>query len=208
MLFRSYQKGCLKVELQHLASIIQGNIPTRIEVDIGEPMETITMQELNYIVNVSDDLPVEKYLIVQNDKSNNYTLTKQHDVIVGLNSGRAMVIEPNRVNKLVLSNLAIIRIKDFNTLDPYYLCWFINNNKNTIKKMQQGTASVSIIPLTLLKVFDIPLISIKIQQIIGEISELKRQRDRLTQIIETKKTEMLTQQLAKIFEKETNNGNK
>lgn len=196
------------MELQHLASIIQGNIPTRIEVDIGEPMETITMQELNYIVNVSDDLPVEKYLIVQNDKSNNYTLTKQHDVIVGLNSGRAMVIEPNRVNKLVLSNLAIIRIKDFNTLDPYYLCWFINNNKNTIKKMQQGTASVSIIPLTLLKVFDIPLISIKIQQIIGEISELKRQRDRLTQIIETKKTEMLTQQLAKIFEKETNNGNK
>lgn len=196
------------MELQQLASIIQGNIPTRIEVEFGKKIETITMQELNYIANISDDLPVEKYIIVQNDKINAYTLTKQYDVIVGLSSGKAMVIESNRTNKLVLSNLAIIRIKDINKLDPYYLCWFINNNKNTIKRMQQGTASVSIIPLTLLKNYDIPLIPIKIQQIIGKISELKRQRDRLTQIIETKKTEMLTQQLAKVFEKETKDGNK
>lgn len=196
------------MELQQLASIIQGNIPTRIEVDFGKKIETITMQELNYIANVSDDLPVEKNLIVQNDKVNTYTLTKQYDVIVGLSSGKAMVIESNRANKLILSNLAIIRIKDSNQLDPYYLCWFINNNKNTIKKMQQGTASVSIIPLTLLKIFDVPLIPIKTQQIIGKISELKRQRDRLTQIIENKNTEMLTQQLAKIFEKETKDGNK
>lgn len=198
----------LKVELQQLASILQGNIPTRIEVDWGKKIETITMQELNYIANVSDDLPAEKYIIVQNDKVNAYTLTKQYDVIVGLSSGKAMVVESKRANKLVLSNLAIIRIKDINKLDPYYLCWFINNNKNTIKRMQQGTASVSIIPLTLLKNYDVPLIPIKIQQIIGKISELKRQRDRLTQIIETKKTEMLTQQLAKVFEKETKDGNK
>lgn len=196
------------MELQQLASILQGNIPTRIEVDWGKKIETITMQELNYIANVSDDLPAEKYIIVQNDKVNAYTLTKQYDVIVGLSSGKAMVVESKRANKLVLSNLAIIRIKDINKLDPYYLCWFINNNKNTIKRMQQGTASVSIIPLTLLKNYDVPLIPIKIQQIIGKISELKRQRDRLTQIIETKKTEMLTQQLAKVFEKETKDGNK
>lgn len=51
------------MELQHIANIIQGNIPTRIETTIGLSIETITMQELNYIANVSDDLPVEKILL-------------------------------------------------------------------------------------------------------------------------------------------------
>ncbi len=48
------------MELTKLADIIQGNIPTRIEVSSGQSIETITMQELNYIANVSDDLPIEK----------------------------------------------------------------------------------------------------------------------------------------------------
>ena len=41
------------MDLQDLANIIQGNIPTRIEVSSGQPIETITMQELNYIANVN-----------------------------------------------------------------------------------------------------------------------------------------------------------
>ena len=51
------------MELKFIATIIQGNIPTRIEVPTGQSIETITMQELNYIANVSDDLPVEKILL-------------------------------------------------------------------------------------------------------------------------------------------------
>lgn len=58
-----------QVELQSLANIIQGNIPTRIEVTTGQSIETITMQELNYIVNVSDDLPIAKYITVKAIKS-------------------------------------------------------------------------------------------------------------------------------------------
>lgn len=60
------------MELTKLADIIQGNIPTRIEVPSGQSIETITMQELNYIANVSDDLPIEKYLTVQSDKIASY----------------------------------------------------------------------------------------------------------------------------------------
>ena len=48
------------VELLQLANIIQGNIPTRIESPVGQSIETITMQELNYIANVSDELPMVK----------------------------------------------------------------------------------------------------------------------------------------------------
>lgn len=196
------------MELQHLANIIQGNILTRIEAVTGEAVETITMQELNYIANVSDDLPVEKYITVQSDKLKTYSLTKEHDVIVGLSSGKAIVIEKKRANKLILSNLAIIRIKDMGKVDPHYLCWFINSHKATIKKMQQGNAAVSIIPLSTLKNFDIELISIEIQRSIGKINELKRQRDRLTHSIETKKTDILTQQLMTIYKKEKSDGNK
>lgn len=196
------------MELQHIANIIQGNIPTRIETTIGLSIETITMQELNYIANVSDDLPVEKNITIQGDKLKSYSLTKEHDIIVGLNSGKAIVIESNRANKLILSNLAIIRIKDTEKVDPYYLCWFINSNKAAIKKMQQGTSAVSIIPLSMLKSFEVELLPIETQRTIGKINELKRQRDRLTHSIETKKTDILTQQLMTIYEKERKNGNK
>lgn len=196
------------MELQHIANIIQGNIPTRIETTIGLSVETITMQELNYIANVSDDLPVEKNITIQGDKLESYSLTKEKDVVVGLSSGKAIVIESNRANKLILSNLAIIRIKDTEKVDPYYLCWFINSNKAAIKKMQQGTSAVSIIPLSMLKSFKVELLPIETQRTIGKINELKRQRDRLTHSIETKKTDILTQQLMTIYEKERKNGNK
>lgn len=199
------------MELTKLADIIQGNIPTRIEVPSGQSIETITMQELNYIANVSDDLPIEKYLTVQSDKIATYSLTKEYDVVVGLSSGKAIVIEQSRARKLILSNLAIIRIKYINVLDPYYLCWYINNNKAALKelnKLKQATAAVSVIPLSMLKGFDIVLLPIEKQRIIGKINELKRKRDRLTHIIETKKSDILTQQLIKTFEKESKNGNK
>lgn len=199
------------MELQNLANIIQGNIPTRIEVPLGKSVETITMQELNYIANVSDELPVEKYIMVQGEKLDSYSLTKEKDVVVGLSSGKAIVIEKDRSNKLILSNLAIIRIKDTTKIDPYYLCWFINNSKSSLKqfrKLQQGNAAVSIIPLSMLKSFKIEMIPIETQRLIGKISELKRQKDRLTHSIETKKTDMLTQQLIKIYEKEKNDGKK
>ena len=196
------------MELKSIATIIQGNIPTRIEVPTGQSIETITMQELNYIANVSDDLPVEKYITVQSDKIGTYSLTKKYDIVVGLSSGKAIVIESKRADKLILSNLAIIRIKDMSKVDPYYLCWFINNNRSEIKKMQQGTSAVSIIPLSMLKSFEVTLLPIETQRTIGKISELKRQRDRLTHSIETKKTDILTQQLMKIYEKELQNGDK
>ena len=196
------------MELNQLASIIQGNIPTRIEVSEGESIETITMQELNYIANVSDDLPVEKHIVVQGDKLNTYSLTQNKDVVVGLSSGKAIVIDDKRANRLILSNLAIIRIKDNNLLDPYYLCWLINSNKAEIRKIQQGTAAVSIIPLSMLKSFDVTLVPIETQRTIGKIDELKRQRDRITHSIEAKKTDVLAQQLMIIYEKESKDGKK
>ena len=70
------------MELTKLADIIQGNIPTRIEVSSGQSIETITMQELNYIANVSDDLPLEKMLMYGKEASNRkQEIDRQHYTI-------------------------------------------------------------------------------------------------------------------------------
>ena len=204
-IYVNFKKDVHKMELCRLADIIQGNIPTRIEVSSGQAIETITMQELNYVANVSDDLPIEKYLTVQSDKIAAYSLTREYDVVVGLSSGKAIVIEQSRAGKLILSNLAIIRINNIDVLDPFFLCWYINNNKaalKELKKLKQATAAVSVIPLNMLKSFDIVLLPIEKQRLIGKTNELKRKRDRLMRIIETKKSDVLAQQLVKACEKE------
>ena len=64
-----------------------------------------------------------------------------------------------------------------------------------IKKLLQGTAAVFIIPLNVLKSFDIEVISLHKQQLIGKIYELNRQRERLNKIIEQKKSEVLSYRL-------------
>lgn len=196
------------MKLADLAEIIQGNIPTRIEETDGIPIETITMQELNYIANLSNDVPTKKHITVRDGKFDSYSLTKKNDVIVGLSSGKSIVIEESRVHKLVLSNCAIVRINDKNKVDPYYLSWYINNNTLAIKKMQQGTYAVSIIPLSILKSFEITLLPIEKQFLIGKIYELNRKRERLTQVIELKRSDVMSQRLLKVYAEEAENGKK
>ena len=195
--------------LSELAEIIQGNIPTRIEAENGEKIELLTMQDLNYIANVSDEEIAAKHITVQSDKSKSLSFVKEDDVFISLSSCKAIVVDDKNANKLILSNLAIIRIFDKEKLDPHFLCWYINKNINTIKKfkqLQQGTHTVSIIPLSIIKSFEIEMASISVQKQIGQIYELQRQRYRMNQVIEQKKAEVLTYQLMKIFEREVCNG--
>ena len=197
--------------LMDIAEIIQGNIPTRIESSEGIDIEIITMQELNYVTNISDDLPAIKYIKVQSKKNGRYSLTKENDIVIGLNSCKAMVISTLRANKIVLSNLATIRITDTALADPNYICWYLNKNTNAIKKfrqLQQGTHAVSVIPINEIKNFNIELLPIDKQRKIGEIYELYRQRRRLNQIIESKKTEIMAYKLMKAYLREANNGEK
>jgi restriction endonuclease S subunit len=195
--------------LSELAEIIQGNIPTRIEVKDGMRVELLTMQDLNYFANLSNEETTTKYIRVQSDRIKSLSFVKEGDVVVSLSSCKAVVIDIKVVNRLVLSNLAIIRIYDKDALDPNFLCWYINRNPNAIKKfkqLQQGTHTVSIIPLSTVKNIDLEIIPISVQRKIGIIYELQRQRYRTNQIIEQKKAGVLSYQLMKIFEQEIYNG--
>ena len=79
--------------LSELAEIIQGNIPTRIEVRDGIRVELLTMQDLNYFANLSNEETTTKYIIVQSDRIKSLSFVKEGDVVVSLSSCKAIVID-------------------------------------------------------------------------------------------------------------------
>lgn len=197
------------MELGQMAEIIQGNNPTRIEKPVGIGtigIDVLTMQELNFVINDVDIEPQGKIINVEESKYDTFAFTRINDIVIVLSSGKTMVIDEARAGKIILSNLAIIRLNNISKIDPYFLCWYFNNNTTEIKKRLQGKALVSIIPITELKKIDIAPIPINRQRQIGKIYELNRKRERIQRSIAEKQKKILVYQLNKAYEKENING--
>lgn len=192
-----------KVKLNKIAEINQGNILTRIKSDNQlDEVETdsISMQELSYYIGILDSYDNYAKPKVSSSKLSSCIFTKQKDIVVGLSSRKAMVIEEERSNKLLLSNFALIRV-DTNKLDPYYFCWLFNENLQFQKKLEQkvqGSANVSILPINSLKELEFDLPNINIQKKIGLLYNLYRKRERLCKILIKKENIMINYYLNKI----------
>lgn len=169
----------MRYKINQLADISQGSILTRIKAqdNNGVCSEALTMQELSYYCNQSDDVATVNAVVVDKNRYENCLYSQTGDVLVGLSSGNAMVIEKERAGKLVLSNFAVIRIKDKKKLDPYYLCWMINDN-NDIKRqllpLYQKTSRVVVIPISTFKDIEIECCPIDKQVKIGKTYDLSR----------------------------------
>lgn len=169
----------MRYKINQLADISQGSILTRIKAqdNNGVCSEALTMQELSYYCNQSDDVATVNAVVVDKNRYENCLYSQTGDVLVGLSSGNAMVIEKERAGKLVLSNFAVIRIKDKKKLDPYYLCWMINEN-NDIKRqlfpLYQKTSRVVVIPISTFKDIEIECCPIDKQVKIGKTYDLSR----------------------------------
>lgn len=169
----------MRYKINQLADISQGSILTRIKAqdNNGVCSEALTMQELSYYCNQSDDVAAVNAVVVDKNRYENCLYSQTGDVLVGLSSGNAMVIEKERAGKLVLSNFAVIRIKDKKKLDPYYLCWMINEN-NDIKRqllpLYQKTSRVVVIPISTFKDIEIECCPIDKQVKIGKTYDLSR----------------------------------
>lgn len=192
----------MKRKLSEIADISQGSILTRIEdKSSNEIYETITMAELSYYALQSDIEPQQKFVSLKSKNSDKCIFTQEGDIILGLTSGKAMVVDESRVSKLVLSNFALIRIKDRNLVDPYYLCMLFNESSMMSKQLAslfQSTSRVFIILLSDLKDVEIELPDIKKQQSQGKIYDLTR---RLTRISRTKtdlKYKLITNQITNL----------
>lgn len=176
--------------LSDLAEVVQGNILTRIkptsQFDETEEIEAISMQELSYYVGDSDSQNEIVKIKVQKGKSNSFIYTQQKDIVVGLSSRKAMVVEEERSTRLLLSNFVRVRISDFSKLDPYYFCWLFNENlqfRNENSKYSQGSANVSVLSINELKKTNLELPNINTQRIIGQVYNLGRRKDRISKII-------------------------
>lgn len=194
-----------------ISDITQGSILTRIKaIGSGQVLKAITMQELSYYINASDEKGESNEIVVENKKIDNACFSRKGDILVGLSSGKAMVVEDENNNKLILSNFIRIRINDFNLIDPYYLCWTLNENRDILRAivaMTQGTARVSILPLAFLKDIEINIIPIEEQRKIGRIYELSRRRRRIRRNKEVLNYEINNKLLMEVYRKNKLGGN-
>lgn len=168
------------IKLNEIADITQGSILTRIKSDNGTKFDAYTMQQLSYYVNSSDEQGDFNTVDVLDDKKPNICLSKKNDLILGLTSGKAMIVEEE--NKLILSNFIRIRINDTNLCNPDFLCWMLNENKEVQKSMKalnQGSTRVGIITPNFIKDLEINLIPVQKQIKIGRVYQLQRKKTRI-----------------------------
>ena len=192
-----------KLKLNEIAEIYQGSILTRIkpvnQLDEVEA-DSISMQELSYYVGILDSFDNYTKSKISASKLPSCIFTKQKDIVVGLSSRKAMVIEEERSNKLLLSNFALVRV-DVNKLDPYYFCWLLNENlqfQKSLEQKVQGSAHVFILPINKLKESELDLPNINIQRKVGLLYDMYRKRERLDKQIMEKEKLVINYQLNKI----------
>ena len=194
----------MRYKISELAEISQGSILTRIKSSdsSGIKAEALTMQELSFYCNESDILPNANYVLVDINRNANCLYSQIGDVLVGLSSGNAMVIEADRAKKLVLSNFAVIRIKNKKKLDPYYLCWLLNKNNEVKRQLQllyQKTSRVVVIPITAFKDIEIECCNIKEQIHIGQVYNLSRKLLRIKRLKAEKVNKFINNSLSDLI---------
>lgn len=172
----------MKRKLSEIADITQGSILTRIKSDKGQLLKALTMQQLSYYVNLSDDPGNDNSIIVNPEKIKNLCVAEVGDLLIGLSSCKAMVIEKKDKGKVVLSNFIRVKVNE-EIIDRNFLCWALNENKmiqSSIQSFVQGTTRVVIIPPAFFKNVEIDLIPLSNQKRIGQIYQLMRRKTRLS----------------------------
>lgn len=172
------------IKLSELADITLGTILTRVNAESHDDaisVDTISMQEVSYYAGKTDIKGETLYSKIKANKVTSCVFTKENDIVLGLTSRSAMVIDCSRANKLIASNFLKIRIHDTNLLNPKYLCWLINENStiiNYIESNKQGTAAVSVLKAQDIRELPIEIIPLENQLKIANFydSYLKKYR--------------------------------
>lgn len=188
--------------LEEIADITQGSILTRIKDTSGTAFKTFTMQQLSYYINASDTPGLFNEIVVNNDKIGNLCIAKENDILVGLASGKAMKVSKEDDGCVVLSNFIRIRLKDVEKFDPDFICWIFNENLYTQKyfaSQTQGSARVSIIPLSFIKCLNVDLIPFEQQKKIGRIYQLQKEKVKLVLKKEKIKSAIIGKELFEIY---------
>lgn len=163
------------IKLSDIADITIGTTFNRVSAsahdDVVE-LKTISMQDVSYYCDKTEIKPDNLINKINSEKISNCLFTKRNDVVLGMTSRNAMVIDDSRTNQLLLSNFLCIRIRDLNTLDPNYLCWLLNDSSEIQKifdSAMQGSANVHVLKAQDVRNLEIPIVEIEKQVIIGKL---------------------------------------
>lgn len=189
------------MKLGDFSEIKLGTIITRLQ---KEPYEDIVKfpainmkQVASYDgINDIDDEPFFVEVPVSQKKT--LLISRLNDVVIGLTSQKAMVIEIENINKLVPSNFALIRI-DHDSIDPFYLCWQLNegNASKAIRNEIQGTSVVRVLALQSIHDINIDPLPIMKQRKIGKLYQAFIRRNTIHNKIKKENHKLIKQGLNK-----------
>lgn len=191
------------MKLRDFSEIKLGTIVTRLQ---KKPYEdsvkypAISMKQVSSYDGINEYEDDSFFVEVPISQRNNVLVSKLNDIVIGLTSQRAMVIEKENTDKLVPSNFALIRINN-DTIDPFYLCWQLNegNASKSIRTEIQGTSVVRVLAIQSIHDINIELLPIIKQKQIGKLYQTFIRSNKIQNKLKNEKHKLIKQGLNRMI---------
>lgn len=171
------------LKLEKIGKVTHGATLSRIKPEKDEEKiayELFTMQDLSKESGQYGIVSEKQEAYVRKKKFDEELLSKEGNVIVGLTSYKAIVVEKEHAGKIITSNFAYIEI-DEKKIDPYYFTWCFNEHPEIQKQLIIATQGsiIRAISIQMLRELKILLPAMEIQRKIGKVYELKKRKEKL-----------------------------
>lgn len=178
------QRGGSRMKLKEITSSIGIGVSlTRARVDESyENKIEFDVCSLLTIMNfaTSGNEEVEKNKVfVDANRLERIALSKEGMVLLGLTNGKAMVVEKEDCNQYLTTNIAYIECLE--SVDPYYLCWYLNETSKVQNQLHmfQNSSNLRMISTSMLRELEIELPTLRLQKTIGKAYQLKLRQNKL-----------------------------
>jgi len=175
----------LAIQLQEVASVIQGVNITRVETSAKEKdaknVGVLTLKEFNESMGIPYRLEQSKStrIWIEETQLDKVRFTKENMVVIHLLSQRAASIPLIYETLLIPSNFVIV---DFERqVDSKYIEWYLNEHVEVRRQFNLATqgSSVSSLSIKMLREMEVSLPPIQLQTRIGKIVQAVQQKKKL-----------------------------
>lgn len=182
----------MKQKLVNLCDIKIGITPSRVDADLFNKHK-FTSQLFDYMYDCqgkskfpNETQPIFNLLLEKDEKLKD-VISKKGDVLLDLNSLRAVVVDENIENYIVYQKYVILTCN--NEIDSNFLCWYINEQLSQKKHSLLQSTTVGNVPVSMIRDISIDVPTLNQQKEIGHIYSLLHQKRKC----EKRKLELETQ---------------
>lgn len=174
------------LKLGKLATIRTGLVFSRKE---APPNENYYKYNALSLKNITEDRQINKAetdVYYASEQLKEEFFTQNGDVLLRLSAPyTAVLITETEIGLLIPSHFAIIRAGE--KLDPYYLHWWLGENKKQFYKNASGATIMGTISSGFIAEMDFEPLKMEMQKIIGEIFALSNQEQQLLSLLADKR---------------------